>query len=97
LTEKDIKYLPSSVQKYIVYSGAIAKEKVHNFKAVFRGKIRPKPDSDFLSFRAIQFNFNDKPTSLFFIRSQMFGLPLVALHLYIGSDASTQVNIASLF
>ena len=96
LTEEDIKHLPSPVQKYIRYSGAIGKEKLQNIRVVFRGQIKPKPDSDFLDFHAVQYNYFDEPSRAFYIESKMFGLPFDALHLYVGPNATMRVKIASL-
>jgi hypothetical protein len=97
LTENDIKHLPSSVQKYIHNSGAVGKEKVQNFRAVFTGQIKPNPDSDFLDFDAVQYNFYDEPKRVFYIKSKMYGLPFEALHLYVNAAATMQVKISSLF
>jgi hypothetical protein len=96
LTERDIKHLPSPVQKYIIYSGAIGKEKVQNFRADFHGKIAPKPNGKFQDFRSVQYNFFDKPTRAFYIKSKMFGLPVDGLHLYAEPEASMQIKIAHL-
>ena len=96
LTEKDIKDLPEPVRKYIRYSGAIGKEKVLNFRAVFNGLIKPKPDSKFLDFYSVQYNFFDKPTRAFFIESKMLGIPFDGLHLYKGPSATMKIKIASL-
>lgn len=38
LTEEAIAHLPQPVQKYLGYTGAIGKEKVYNFRAVFHGQ-----------------------------------------------------------
>jgi len=97
LTNEDINHLPLPVQKYIIYSGVVGKEKVQNFRVVFRGKFKPKPGSDFLDFHAIQYNFFDEPTRAFYIESKMFGIPFDALHLYLGPNATMQVKIASIF
>ena len=97
LREGDIKHLPLPVQKYIVYSGAIGKEKIQNFRAIFTGGIKPKPDTDFLDFKSVQYNFFDKPTRAFYIESKMYGLPFDGLHLYAGPTATMQIKIASLF
>ena len=97
LTKEDIKHLPFPVQKYLIYTESIGKEKVHNFKANFRGEIKPKPDSDYLNFHSVQYNFFDQPARVFFIKSKMYGLPFQGLHLYVGSTATMQIKIASLF
>lgn len=96
LTEEDLVELPQPVQKYIRYSGAVGKEKVHNFRAVFRGQFKPKPDSKFLDIRAVQYNFYDEPTRAFYMEATMYGLPVEGLHLYIGPNATMQIKIASL-
>ncbi len=97
LTMEDIRHLPLPVQKYIIYSGAIGKDKVHNFRAVFQGQIKPDPKSDFLDFRSVQYNFYDEPARIFYIRSGMFGIPFDGLHTYTGATATMQIKLASLF
>jgi len=97
LTEEDIKHLPLPVQKYIINSGAIGKEKLQNFRAVWQGKFRMKPESDFLDFHSVQYNFFDEPTRAFYIKSKMYGIPFDGLHLYVGPNATMQIKIASLF
>lgn len=97
LAEEDIKHLPLPIQKYIIYSGAIGKDKVQNFRAVFRGQIKPKPSANFLDFRSVQYNFFDEPTRVFYIESKLFGIPFDGLHLYAGSTATMQIKLGSLF
>lgn len=97
LTEEDITHLPAPVQSYIRYSGAVGKEKIHNFRAVFRGAFRTDPDSEFRPIEAIQYNFFDRPTRLFYIKSNYFGFPMEGLHLYTGSTATMQIKLAHLF
>lgn len=96
LTETDIRHLPPPVQDYIRYTGAIGKQKVHNFRAVLGGKFKPNPDSDFLDIRAVQYNFYDEPARAFYMESMMYGLPVEGLHLYVGPDATMQIKVASL-
>jgi hypothetical protein len=97
LTEEDIKDLPAPVRKYIISSGAVGKEKVQNFRAVFKGGIKLDPGSDFLDFSSVQYNFFDEPERLFFIRSEKFGIPFEGLHVYKGPDATMRIELASLF
>ena len=96
LAEGDIAHLPAPVQKYLRYTGAIGKEKPHNFRAVFKGQFKPSPDSEYLDVTAIQYNFFDPPSRLFFMESSMYGVPIEGLHRYVGSTASMQIKIASL-
>jgi hypothetical protein len=97
LKEEEISCLPSPVQKYIIYSGAIGKEKLQNFRAVFQGGIKPSAGSNFLDFHSVQYNFFDNPTRAFYIKSKMYGIPFDGLHLYSGQNATMQIKIASLF
>lgn len=97
LSEADITSLPIPVQKYLKYTGCIGKEKVQNFRAVCKGGIKPKPDSDFLDFTSVQYNFFDEPERIYYIKSKMFGLPFDGFHLYSGPNATMQIKIASLF
>lgn len=96
LKEEDMVHLPQPVQKYIRYSGAIGKEKLHNFRAVFQGQFKTKPDSEFLDIRAVQYNFFDDPARIFYMDSNMFGLPVEGLHMYIDATASMQIKLAYL-
>lgn len=97
LTEQDIKSLPIPVQKYLVYSGSVGKKRVQSLKVVCIGGIKPKPDSDFLDFKSVQYDFFDEPERLFFLESKMFGLPFDGLHMYVGPAATMQIKVASLF
>jgi len=72
LTGKDIAHLPAPVQKYIRYSGAIGKEKVDNFRAVFQGRFKTSPDSEYLDVTTIQYNFFNPPARIFFMESSMY-------------------------
>jgi len=72
LTGKDIAHLPASVQKYIRYSGAMGKEKVDNFRAVFQGRFKTSPDSEYLDVTTIQYNFFNPPARIFFMESSMY-------------------------
>ena len=96
LTESDIAHLPLPVQKYIRYSGALGKEKLHHLRAVFRGHFKTGPEAGFLNIRSVQYNFFDEPMRAFYMQSSRFGLPVEALHLYVGPKATMQVKVAKL-
>lgn len=97
LTEEDIKHLPLPVQKYLIYTGSVGKEKIHNFKISFKGGFKPGFNSGFLNFNSTQYNFYDEPTRIFSMNAIKFGIPLNGLHLYVGPNATMQIKIASLF
>jgi len=97
LTMDDIKNLPLPVRNYIIYTCSLGKEKVQNIRAACSGEIKPKPESGFLDFNSIQYNFIDTPIRAFYIKSKMYGLPFDGLHLYVGLNATMQIKISSLF
>jgi hypothetical protein len=96
LTETDIALLPSPVQKYIQYSGAIGKPKVKNMKIVFEGEMRNK-GKDFFKFTSTQYNFFDNLTRLFFMKAKMYGTTVPGYHCYQNATASMQVKLLGLF
>jgi Family of unknown function (DUF6544) len=97
LEEKDIAHLPMAVQKYIRYTGFIGKEKVLNFRAVFKGGIRFKPGEAYMPLKSVQYNFIDLPARLFYIVARKKGIPAVGLHLYREASAIFKIKILGLF
>lgn len=97
VSEEDIKHLPEPVSKYLHYVGAVGKRKVHNFRAVFHGRMKFKMESNWTDIYSRQYNFFDEPSRLFYIESKMFGIPFDGLHLYIGDSATMQIKVASIF
>jgi hypothetical protein len=96
LTEKDIKDLPSPVQKYLRYSNVIGKEKVRNFKVVFEGEFRTDPTKEWAKMKAVQYTDLINATRLYYMDMKMFGLPVVGLHKYIDGKAAMQAKVAGL-
>ncbi len=96
LTEEDIAHLPAAVQRYLVFTGAIGKPQVWNYRFRFIGVLRNGPDDKWLPMRAYQQSFANPPTRLFLIESSRFGLPFNAFHHYVGSEATFKVKLASL-
>lgn len=97
VTEADLVALPAPVSAYLRYTGAVGKPRVRNFHAVFRGQIRRKPAGDWMNFNATQQSFVAPAARLFLLESSMFGVPFDAFHRYVGSTATMQVKVASLF
>ncbi len=107
IAEQDIRHLPDPVQKYLLYVGAVGKPRIHNFRAVFRGAMKLERSGGWMNIRAQQYNFfptgdkkslgEDKRARLFYIQSSMFGIPFDGFHAYIGSNATMQIKVASLF
>jgi hypothetical protein len=97
LTEDDIKDLPQPVQKYLRYTGVIGKEKVKNFRIVGEGEFKTAPDKEWVKAETEQYNFLDSTKRFYFIKLNMWGLPVVGLHVYKNATATMSVKIAGLF
>ncbi|MBK8080352.1 MAG: hypothetical protein IPK25_08760 [Saprospiraceae bacterium] len=57
LTENDIAHLPALVQKYIRYTKSVGQPKVKNFRAEFAGRMRGKPEDEYMDVNSVQYNF----------------------------------------
>jgi len=97
LTENDIQQLPSIVQQYIRYVGAVGKEKVLNFRVVFEGFICSNPSDGWMKLNSVQYNFTDKPTRIFYISAKKMGIPAVGIHLYKDEKAIMLIKLLGLF
>lgn len=96
LRDEDIAALPLVVQRYIRVSGALGQPRPRNFRARFHGRIRSGPTSRWMPFTGEQYNFYDAPARLFFMDATMFGIPVKALHRFVGSSATMRVKLVSL-
>jgi hypothetical protein len=96
LTEKDTNHLPEPVRKYLSYVGAMGKEKVHNVRIVFDGEMKMDRKKDWIKVKTQQYNFFDNPARLFYIRGNMFGIPLVGLDSYYDGKGNMLIKLASL-
>jgi hypothetical protein len=96
LTVEDIKHLPESVQKYIIYTNSIGKEKVRNFRVVFEGEFRTDPKKGWVKMNAMQYTDLIDTTRLYFMDMKMFGLPVVGLHKYNDAKATMLAKVAGL-
>ena len=97
LTESDIEHLPGSVRKYIVYSGAIGKGKVQNWRATFDAQMIRKPGAAPMTALSEQYNFYGNFTRIFLMKATMFLVPFRALHIYADQKATFVVRVASLY
>ena len=96
LTENDIKQLPHPVQKYIRYTGAIGIEKVKSFRSVGEGEFKINPKKNWVKAKSEQYNFISNPQRFYFMQLNMFGLPVVGLHIYKDALATMKVKVAGL-
>jgi hypothetical protein len=97
LDNEDIRHLPSVVQKYLSYTGAIGKEKVLNFRAEFKGGIRSKSTEEFMPLKSVQYNFTDRPSRFFYIVAKKKGIPAKGIHMYKDQTAIMLMKILGLF
>jgi len=97
VSESDIVHLPAPVQRYLRYAGAIGKPRIQNFRAKYSGQFRRTLSSGWMDFASRQYNFMDEPARIFLIESSLFGIPFDGLHLYVRSNATMQIKVASLF
>jgi hypothetical protein len=97
LTLEDIEQLPQPVQKYILYTGVVGKEKVQNLRIVCSGEFRPDPQKGWVPMNSEQYNFFGNPSRYYYMKLKMSGLPVAGLHSYRNAQAVMQIKIASLF
>jgi hypothetical protein len=97
LQESDLAHLPMPVQRYLRYTGALGKPKVNNCRVLLRGRMKNKPDGQWLTITAKQFDFFDSVSRFFYIESAMYGLPFEGLHVYRYGKATMQIKAASLW
>lgn len=99
LVESDIKHMPEPVQKYLKYVGVIGKEKVYNFRAVTEGQMKMNPDKDeWTDISCMQYNFfDDELTRLFYMKANMFHIPVFGLHSYNRREAGMLIKAAGIF
>lgn len=98
LTQEDIKHLPQPVQKFLIHVGVVGQEKVHSFRVVADGEIKMNRDSNWAKITIKQNNFTgSRLVRLFYLRMNMFGIPIYALHSYTDKEASMVGKFAGLF
>ncbi|MBK6565154.1 MAG: hypothetical protein IPL63_00435 [Saprospiraceae bacterium] len=93
LTEKDIAHLPALVQNYLKYTKSVGQPKVKNFRAEFAGRMRGKPEDDYMDVNSVQYNFLQKPSRYFYMEAKKMGLPATGLHVYKNETATFEVKM----
>lgn len=96
LSEADMAHLPTAVQHYLAFVGAVGKPQVWNYQVRFRGALRNGPNDRWMPMVVEQQSFVDPPARLFLIEASMFGVPFTAFHRYVGPQATFQVKVADL-
>lgn len=95
LSKEEIQHLPTIVQKYLEYVGAINRPKVKNVKAVFEAEMRSKTQ-DWFKLKTEQHNFFDKYERLFFLKANVKGMPTQGYHLYKNGKSSMTIKLLSM-
>lgn len=96
LTEDDIKHLPGAVQKYLIYTGALGREKVNNMRVITEGEFKSDPKRDWSRIKTEQYNFFADPTRIYYLKLKMFGLPVIGLHSYSDATASMLIKLGGI-
>lgn len=95
LLERDIEHLPSAIQKYLRYVGAIGKPKINNVYIVSEGQMRAK-GKPYFPFVGEQYNFFKEPTRLFFMSAKIKGLVVPGYHKYSNKKANMDIRLFGL-
>lgn len=95
LTNADIENLPVLVQNYLIYSGSVNKPKVYDMNVIFEGKMRAK-GKEYFNFQSEQYNFFANPARLFFMKAQIFSMPVLGYHRYANAKASMDIRLFGL-
>ncbi len=98
VTEADLAHLPTVVAAYIRRSGAVGRPHVRTLHALFHGRIRAGPAKPWMTFTGEQVNtYDSRPSRLFLMDAEMFGLPIEVLHAFEAGAATMRVRALSLF
>lgn len=96
VTEADLALLPAPVQRYLRVCGVVGKPRVLNMRAEFEGEMREK-GKDFFPFHAVQYNFFDAYSRLFYMTAQMKGMQVPGYHRYADMHASMDIRLFGRF
>jgi hypothetical protein len=96
VTEVDLAPLPPLVRQYLRRAGVVGRPHVRGFQARFHGRFRNGLDGPWMAFVAEQRTVLEPPARLFFIEASRAGVPVQALHAFIGPEATMRVRVAGL-
>jgi len=96
VTDADLAPLPAPVQRYLRLAGVVGRERVSNFRARMRGRIRSGPDAAWMPLEAEQHNFIDDSARHFYMTASMFLLPIDGYHRFVGPEATMVVKALGL-
>lgn len=96
LAEADLAAMPEPVRRYVLASGAVGRPVPRSMRLDFDAVMRRKPGDKGMTATSSQVNVFGRPARLFLMKARMVGLPVRALHLYRGDQATFQVRAAGL-
>jgi hypothetical protein len=96
ITESDVAHMPRQLQKYLMVTGAIGRDKIRNSRLVWDGALRSDATSPWMSAVMEQQNFFHNYSRDFYLTAFMKGLPVSVWHSYHNQAATMKVKIASL-
>lgn len=99
-TKKDIKDLPSPVQRYFEYCGYLGTPKMSLMRAEFRNVDFKMSPSKTIKIDYTQYNFVKEPERFAFIDSSLYGIPFEGFDSYkngVGSMKGTLAKAVTLF
>jgi hypothetical protein len=96
LTQADIDFLPQPIQKYLNYVGVIGKEKIHNVRVSFVGDFKLDIKQNWMKCKAEQYDFFENFNRMFYIKVNMFGVPVEGRDLYYKGKGNMLIRLASL-
>jgi hypothetical protein len=95
VTAADCATLPAAVQNYLRFAGVLGAPRVWNYRVRFGGWLRN--GKRWMNVTADQQSFVEPAARLMLIDASLFGLSVLAFHRYVGSTATFEVRVASLF
>ncbi len=95
LLKKDLQHLPTPVNKYLHYVGAVGNPKITNFRSVTTGKMKSKIEDKWMNIKSQQFNFCDDPSRFLCIVSEKYGIRMDGLYMYKDNKATMLIRLAS--
>jgi hypothetical protein len=96
VTEADLAPLPPPVRRYLRAVGVVGQPRIQSARFRFRGTLRGGPDAPWMDVAVDQVSFFDQRTRLFHVDTSRAGVPVEALHRFVGPSATFSVKVAAL-
>ena len=98
ITKEMLKDLPAVVQKWLIHSGVVGKEKIRFIRLKQTGRMRTSKDGKWMPLNAVQYFTVDKPQFVWQASVKMMpGIYLSGLDKFIDGEGYMQIKALSLF